>query len=115
MYYIKFYNSLIGSVYLLQQFRQSTKLHLEFESELNSSKNEMDALYALFPLLLSLRTKARDLLSQLNSRNYDEEEEDRFKQINGIIHPLLVSLLIEIGGYDQIEQVEPDQPLCQIL
>lgn len=116
VYYIKFYNSLIGSVYLLQQFSQSKRLNLQFESELNSSTNETDAICALFPLLLTLRHKARNLVSQMNSKNYNGDgDEEKFKYINGMIHPMLMSLLIEIGGSDQIEQIESGQPLCQIL
>lgn len=114
VYYIKFYNSLIGSVYLLQQFRQSKKLDLQFENELNISTNETDAIHALFPLLLTLRTKARNLLSQMNSKHFIDEQ-DKLKQVNGIIHPILISLIIEISGSDLVEIAEPDQPLCLIL
>lgn len=92
IYYLKIYHTLIGSAHLCQLYRHERKLNLPCHDS-NTSVGDKDAIYGLFPLLLTLITKAKRLLIELRSQPNNSL----------IIHPSIISLLVAISGPNYIE------------
>ena len=126
VYYVKIYNSLIGAAHLCHLYRQgrpplsSTLLQPTDPISGGDRSEEQQACAALFTQLSEVVTKAKWLIIQLRNRYGDEDpcqasSNEDSQRVSCMIHPSIISLLVEICGPSMSQSLDADSSLCSIL
>jgi hypothetical protein len=107
VYYLRIYNSLIGSAHLCQLYREERKFHLTGVVIGTDPSDEKAACNSLYLQLSALITKAKQIMIQLRSQ--------QTTRATSMVHPSIVALLVAICGPQLVPAKETDSPQCLII